>query len=381
MRYKIGYDFPYFQQKYLQHAHSHFAFAGWVSQALMVFMVYHLGQAQGQAAYPKYRLYLLGNLVLAFGMLFTFAAQGYQAVSIAMSTASVLLGYMFGFRYIQDMRGLDSFVARHWFIMAWVFNVVSSLGTYVLAYMMASKQFDQTLYLGSVYWYLHFQYNGWFFFALVGLFLQHLQLQGVSLKVPRWLWLGLGISCVPAYGLSMLWIKLPLGLYILALGAAVVQLVLLLWLGLQVLGRRKLLQFSSAGTKWLLMVVVLALAIKLGLQVLSAIPALNTYAFGLRPIVIAYLHLVLLGLVSMYLIYHLLEQSFVYWSKLTGWGIGLLVLGFVGTELLLVLQGLALVGNIGNLYSPLGLLLSSVTMVAGQIVQLISAYRSVRKSS
>jgi hypothetical protein len=129
------------------------------------------------------------------------------------------------------------------------------------------------------------------------------------------------------------------------------------------------------------MVVVLALAIKLSLQLLSGIPALNTYAFGLRPIVIAYLHLVLLGLVSMYLIYHLLEQSFVYWSKLTGWGIGLLVLGFVGTELLLVLQGLALVGNIGNLYSPLGLLLSSVTMVAGQIVLLVSAYRSVRKSS
>ena len=43
MRYKIGFSFPFFDQKYLQHAHSHFAFAGWVSQMLMACMVRLLG--------------------------------------------------------------------------------------------------------------------------------------------------------------------------------------------------------------------------------------------------------------------------------------------------------------------------------------------------
>lgn len=31
MRYKIGFEFPLFNQKNIQHAHSHFAFTGWIS--------------------------------------------------------------------------------------------------------------------------------------------------------------------------------------------------------------------------------------------------------------------------------------------------------------------------------------------------------------
>lgn len=34
MRYKIAFDFPFFDQKNLLHAHSHFAFSGWISQIL-----------------------------------------------------------------------------------------------------------------------------------------------------------------------------------------------------------------------------------------------------------------------------------------------------------------------------------------------------------
>ena len=39
MRYKIGFEFPYFDQKHLQHAHSHFAFYGWIAHTLYSFMV------------------------------------------------------------------------------------------------------------------------------------------------------------------------------------------------------------------------------------------------------------------------------------------------------------------------------------------------------
>jgi hypothetical protein len=40
MRYKIGFEFPYLNQKNLQHAHSHFAFGGWISMMIMVLMLY-----------------------------------------------------------------------------------------------------------------------------------------------------------------------------------------------------------------------------------------------------------------------------------------------------------------------------------------------------
>ena len=39
MRYKIGFEFPFLDQKHLQHSHSHFAFVGWISHTLMVLMI------------------------------------------------------------------------------------------------------------------------------------------------------------------------------------------------------------------------------------------------------------------------------------------------------------------------------------------------------
>ena len=38
MRYKIAYYLPFIEQKNFLHAHSHFAFSGWVTQVLMVLM-------------------------------------------------------------------------------------------------------------------------------------------------------------------------------------------------------------------------------------------------------------------------------------------------------------------------------------------------------
>ena len=42
MRYKIGFEFPFLDQKHLQHSHSHFAFSGWISHTLIVLMVLFL---------------------------------------------------------------------------------------------------------------------------------------------------------------------------------------------------------------------------------------------------------------------------------------------------------------------------------------------------
>jgi integrase len=38
MRYKIAFYFPFLEQKHLQEAHSHFAFYGWISSAIYLFI-------------------------------------------------------------------------------------------------------------------------------------------------------------------------------------------------------------------------------------------------------------------------------------------------------------------------------------------------------
>ena len=55
LRYKILYSLPWVDQKHLLHAHSHFAFSGWITQALMAFMVAHLGKQNGANMFQKFR--------------------------------------------------------------------------------------------------------------------------------------------------------------------------------------------------------------------------------------------------------------------------------------------------------------------------------------
>ena len=90
MRYKIGFEFPFLNQKNLQHSHSHFAFAGWVTHTLMVLMIYFLKSKVLEFDTKKYRVILIANLLMSYGMLISFVIQGYAFFSITFSTLSIL---------------------------------------------------------------------------------------------------------------------------------------------------------------------------------------------------------------------------------------------------------------------------------------------------
>ena len=170
MRYKILFEFPLLDQKSLQHSHSHFAFAGWVTHTLMTLLVAFLQKhdIQHKIALKKYNLVLIGNLICSYVMLISFIMQGYGAISITFSTLSIFVSYLFAYVFFKDCKQLEtSSIATKWFKAALFFNVISSLGTFALAYMMVTKNIHQNEYLASIYYYLHFQDNGWFFFACV----------------------------------------------------------------------------------------------------------------------------------------------------------------------------------------------------------------------
>ena len=170
LRYKIAFSLPFVDQKHLLHGHSHFAFAGWISQAIMVLLVAYLAAQNGKVVYKRYRWLLYANLVTAYGMLITFPIEGYGFYSIIFSTLSIFVSYFFALFYWRDLNTVKiKSTAHHWFKAAVFFNAFSSLGAFALAGMMAAKIVHQNWYLAAEYFYLHFQYNGWFFFACMGL--------------------------------------------------------------------------------------------------------------------------------------------------------------------------------------------------------------------
>src|SRR5215813_8695891 len=82
LRYKILFPLPLVDQKFLLHAHSHFAFSGWITQILMTFIVKYVYGKNENIGIRKYEWLLRANLLSAYGILFSFPFQGYAAISI-----------------------------------------------------------------------------------------------------------------------------------------------------------------------------------------------------------------------------------------------------------------------------------------------------------
>ena len=103
-------------------------------------------------------------------------------------------------------------------------NVISSAGPFSLAYMMASHTMHRNWYLASIYFYLHFQYNIWFFFTCMGLLSYRLVVIGVFEDRLTRIFRYFALAALPTYFLSVLWWHIPVWLYILVVLAAICQL-------------------------------------------------------------------------------------------------------------------------------------------------------------
>jgi hypothetical protein len=269
--------------------------------------------------------------------------MGYKFLSILFSTLNILSAYWFGIQYWRELNRLQlRCTCASWFKAAVVFNALSSLGAFSLAYMLATKNLDQHSYLAAIYFFLHFQYNGWFFFACMGLLCWRLNRLGISERELKKVFLWFAMACVPAYFLSALW--LPIGRLVYMLVVASVLLQLAGWYRLILIVRRNKMLIRAQIpplSRILFILTAIALTVKLLLQAVSVIPSLSQLAFGFRPIIIGYLHLVLLGIITLFIIAYTTALGVIRPENRVRWGIVVFVSGVIVNELLLMIQGVA----------------------------------------
>mgnify|MGYP000054457966 CR=1 FL=1 len=342
MRYKIGFALPFLDQKFLQESHSHFAFTGWITHTLFFLLVNIFRSSLPSIHEKAYRLLILGNLLTAYGMLISFAFQGYGPVSITFASLSIIIGYLFAWRALKDASRLPaSHPGKNWVKAALWFSVLSTLGTMVLSWMMATRQYDQETYLGSVYFYLHFQYNGWFLFACFGIFLDSIRHFNLRARLVRNSFFFFVIAAIPAYFLSTLWANIPVWLYSIVVIAALLQIAG--WYYFIRLINENLVPLRASFSRLVLLVflvVGLALTLKLFLQLGSTVPAIAKLAYSFRPIVIAYLHLVLLLIVSVFLVTFIYGKGLIRQHKPTRIALLTFVIGVILNEAVLAVQGI-----------------------------------------
>lgn len=374
MRYKICFEFPILDQKHMQLAHSHFAFTGWVTQTLMVFMIRYLQQQITHFRTGLYLNLLRLNTLIAYCTLFSFALGGYNTLSIVFLGITILIGLVFTIVFIRDTKEIKD-TSVSWFRAGLFFMTLSTFGTASLAYMMANKHIDQHTYLASIYWYLHFQYNGWFFFACIGLLLNRLKEYLPNTMALKGIFYLFFAGCIISYVLSVLWLNLSIGWIILAAIGAAMQG----WAWIQFLIMVKKPIFSITEEKPLLLrfifyILAVAITVKFLLQLGSTIPVVSTLAFGYRPVIIAYLHLILLSIISVSLLLFIWLAGFLSFNRFTLWGMGIVFLLIYLNQIVLGVQGIASFANY-VLPNTNEILLFIAVFIVAAIVWVISKVR------
>ena len=288
----------------------------------------------------RYRRLFIALQVLVLGMLISFPLQGYGLFSIIFSTLHTALSGVFLVLFFQDLKHENlKDVASVWFVRAsLLFFLLSSLGPLSLGLIMANGLGQSNWYYFAVYFYLHFQYNGFFIFGVIGLFLKLLEERNVPITKAKVIQAGsiMAIACVPAYSLSLLWAS-P-GRFFSAIGfaAASLQIVSIMFFIKTFKGNQFAIQSAFKPFSFLLLRVILtAFAFKIVLQLLSVHPDIARLAYEFRSYVIAYLHLVLLGIITLFLLVWYTERGFIGLTN-TKPALILFIVGLAGMELLLI---------------------------------------------
>jgi hypothetical protein len=342
MRYQLFKPIPGLIFPYLVHAHSHLAFLGWVFMALYALILYRFVPTEKVTA-GRYRNFFLILQAANLGMLFTFPFTGYAAGSIIFSSVHALVSIAFALFFLKDSKS----VARTsnekviYLFIRWslILMIVSNLGPFALGPVIANGGARSKLYFLIIYFYLHFQYNGWFTFAVLGLLLNYFSRRGYHFQysgLRHFFYLNL-IAVFPAYVLSALWLQPAIGWYLTGFVAALMQVVTNFVFFTMLRGKwRGFLRHFGWSGKALLISGLLAFTLKNILQLLSSLPAMHTLAFHERGNIIAYLHLVLIGFITFLIFLLMLKEKFFEEKGSFKLGIWLLMATFLITEIILV---------------------------------------------
>ena len=324
---------PEVHYTFFLHAHSHTMFLGWIFNAFAVGFTIHFIQKDHQGVFKK--LFLIAQVLIVL-MLISFPIEGYGFYSILFSTLHTILVFVFGFQFFRATKKLQTVSA--WFAkVSLIFFMLSSLGPFSLGYLMSQGLGQSQWYYFSIYYYLHFQYNGFFIFAAFSLLLQLFEQQQTEYNNRlikdggRWL----AVVCIPTYLLSVLWANPPTWIYIVATVSSVIQLVvaaIMLW----TFKNTSLQNFTKPG-RILLRIAVICFALKIILQAASSAPAVAMFAYEYRPVIIAYLHLIFLGIISATILAWYIEMRLIPSSRV--WiPLLLFIGGFTATEFSLIFQ-------------------------------------------
>lgn len=319
--------------RFLTHAHSHVAMLGWVYLMLFTLIVHYFIPDKK----PIYnRLFWLTEFAV-IGMMISFPLQGYAAISISFSTLHIFCSYYFAYLIWKNHK-TESVVTKKLLKASLLFMVLSTLGVWCLGPAVSILGQASAFYQIAIQFFLHFQFNGWFLIAVIAVFFHLLQIE--DSKLFRVFFSLLIAATILTFALPIQWFAPHKALlYINALG--ILLQIASLYFFLKLI-KPNLLNHTKTQPKivlYLYFFSVVCFVLKTLLQALSIFPEFSLVVFEHRNFIIGFIHLMMLGIISGFLFSFILNTQLVRFTKSLYIGVYSFLLGFVLTEMLLLIQG------------------------------------------
>lgn len=372
-----------FNYAFLLHAHSHTVILGWCYLAVYACCVSQFLPADEQQKPIYNRLFWITQLAV-FGMMLTFPFQGYGLFSITFSTLHIFCSYYFCFLLYKNQK-LESEINRALLGTALFFMLLSTLGVWCLGPLVSNGSKD-AYYNLAIQFFLHFQFNGWFVFAVAALFIDKIQKSGIRLcyKTFRRCYKYAVAGTVLTFALPMYWylsVDVLIGIH--TAGLLFQLMALYYFIRLLVPNRLEIKCTMETPTKILYTTAAVCLVAKILLQAFTAFDRVAITVHAIRNLTVGFIHLIMIGLVSCSLLAFVTETASFNPKKRSGiLGIILFLMGFIAMEFLLFADGMgSFIGRPLLANFNVNILIASVILASGLLLVLINVLQTPKKLS
>lgn len=374
----------FFNIRHVTHSHSHIGLLGWIYTILSSLICqYFLRETDRK---PYFILFLCTQFCI-LGMLFSFPFGGYFLYSIIFSSFFIICTYWFSIFFLKRSKKYNfirfsisksvdvendkplSLKFVHWGI---YFLILSSIGIWLLPVAIVKAGKGSDWYNSALYFFLHFQYNGWFLAVLFGLLVGEIEHKSLlNSKRLKGALYNFVIGTIGSVTLSWVGFFNEPILYIIGNISGFLLLASIFEL------YRAYMQLEKPA--FLMQMFLLLCMLKTIFMFLGSFPWIAEVVLPNREFVISYLHFTFLGVIG-FGVLHFLEKNlhihFPYWS------LSLYTTAFVGSEILITYKGIAILCElfVPNNYYLLLVVFSSLFFIAvGYWCYII--FRKVRNKS
>ena len=334
----------FFNIRHVTHSHSHIGLLGWIYTILSSLICqYFLRETDRK---PYFILFLCTQFCI-LGMLFSFPFGGYFLYSIIFSSLFIICTYWFSIFFLKRSKKYNfirfsisksvdvendkplSLKFVHWGI---YFLILSSIGIWLLPVAIVKAGKGSDWYNSALYFFLHFQYNGWFLAVLFGLLVGEIEHKSLlNSKRLKGALYNFVIGTIGSVTLSWVGFFNEPILYIIGNISGFLLLASIFEL------YRAYMQLEKPA--FLMQMFLLLCMLKTIFMFLGSFPWIAEVVLPNREFVISYLHFTFLGVIG-FGVLHFLEKNlhihFPYWS------LSLHTTAFVGSEILIAYKGIAI---------------------------------------